>query len=425
MKFLFVFIIGAFTLVAQNAASYLPAVPGNVWKYQNVVLDSLGNPVQGSEFESVDSISAIREFKEKETVFFETKVGGFVTDTSYFAMENSDVLSFLQLSGLPDSLITFEIPEWITLFRFNVPNNTTWQIFRYDTLIVINNTPTNIRIVVEGRKIGNENITVPAGNFNAMKTTISVRVGTVVFNIFFPILTIPVHFYTALDTWIVKYEQPPVNSSNIFFDLTLPGMLQELTEFVPWENSPPVFVTTPDTVAYVDSLYFYQVEITDVDLSLGDTVIVNLVEAPEWLQFDEEALILSGSPTDIDTGKAIVIIEAIDLFGGTTVQEFNIEVMKITGIDNDLIVSEFILYQNYPNPFNPTTVISYQLPAFSNVTLKVYDILGNEVATLINEPKEAGFYEVELDASALSSGVYFYILRTNEFISSKKMVLLK
>jgi len=83
------------------------------------------------------------------------------------------------------------------------------------------------------------------------------------------------------------------------------------------------------------------------------------------------------------------------------------------------------LEQNYPNPFNPTTKISWQLPVSGWQTLKVYDVLGNEVATLVNEYRPAGSYEVEFDASNLSSGVYFYQLKAGSFIEAKKMILLR
>jgi hypothetical protein len=85
----------------------------------------------------------------------------------------------------------------------------------------------------------------------------------------------------------------------------------------------------------------------------------------------------------------------------------------------------FSLEQNYPNPFNPTTKIKYALPKASHTTLKVYDVLGNEVATLVNNEKQAGSYEVEFNASALSSGVYFYKLQSGGFIQTKKMIVLK
>jgi hypothetical protein len=99
----------------------------------------------------------------------------------------------------------------------------------------------------------------------------------------------------------------------------------------------------------------------------------------------------------------------------------------LTGIDDEEnpIASEFKLEQNYPNPFNPSTVISYRLPVTSNVTLKVYDVLGNEIATLVNEEKPVGEYEVEFEGTGLPSGIYFYQLKAGSFIQTKKMVLLK
>jgi hypothetical protein len=90
--------------------------------------------------------------------------------------------------------------------------------------------------------------------------------------------------------------------------------------------------------------------------------------------------------------------------------------------------SGITLLQNYPNPFNPTTAISFQLSAISEVTLKVYNVLGQEVAVLIdNERMESGEYEVQFDASGLPSGVYFYRLNVNngEFVQTKKLLLMK
>jgi hypothetical protein len=83
------------------------------------------------------------------------------------------------------------------------------------------------------------------------------------------------------------------------------------------------------------------------------------------------------------------------------------------------------LCQNYPNPFNPTTTIKYQIPEISFVTIKVYDILGNEIATLVSEEKPAGSYDVEFIGDELPSGIYFYQLEAGNFIETKKMVLLK
>lgn len=107
-----------------------------------------------------------------------------------------------------------------------------------------------------------------------------------------------------------------------------------------------------------------------------------------------------------------------------------------TGLDNskrNSLPGTFSLGQNYPNPFNPTTVIGYQLPVMSKVSLKVYDILGREVVALMNEIKPAGNYSVRWSAQGMPSGIYFYRLVANaipsgkagSFVETRKLVLLK
>ncbi len=86
---------------------------------------------------------------------------------------------------------------------------------------------------------------------------------------------------------------------------------------------------------------------------------------------------------------------------------------------------KYSLSQNYPNPFNPSTVIRYQLPVNSSVTLKVYDVIGREVAIVVNEVKEAGSHTVQFNGSSLSSGVYFYTLKAGSFTTTKKLLLMK
>jgi photosystem II stability/assembly factor-like uncharacterized protein len=93
--------------------------------------------------------------------------------------------------------------------------------------------------------------------------------------------------------------------------------------------------------------------------------------------------------------------------------------------DNGELIIDFHLVQNYPNPFNPTTKLSWQSPISGWKSLKVYDVLGNEVATLVDEYKPAGSYEIDFDASQLSSGIYFYRLQSGNFVETKKMIFLK
>ncbi|MCF8243502.1 MAG: T9SS type A sorting domain-containing protein [Melioribacteraceae bacterium] len=113
---------------------------------------------------------------------------------------------------------------------------------------------------------------------------------------------------------------------------------------------------------------------------------------------------------------------------------FGIDVVTTTKIETEEIVNQFSLSQNYPNPFNPSTTIEYIIPnsvgdenfrPLRMVKLKVFDVLGREIKTLINKPMQPGKYKVEFDASELSSGVYFYTLRSGEIRKTMKFILLK
>jgi len=120
-------------------------------------------------------------------------------------------------------------------------------------------------------------------------------------------------------------------------------------------------------------------------------------------------------------GDAIRIYNFVRLVrGGNTTTEVHQD-----RIGSAILPDDFALYQNYPNPFNPSTVISWQLAVGSQVSLKVYDVLGNEVATLVNEEKAAGKYQVKFDGSKLTSGVYFYKLSAGAFTDTKKFILMK
>jgi len=122
--------------------------------------------------------------------------------------------------------------------------------------------------------------------------------------------------------------------------------------------------------------------------------------------------------TTVDSAYLIGMYTSGLFLGDTT---FNITVDTVFPITK----YGYSLSQNYPNPFNPTTKIKYQVPHTGFVTLKIYDLLGREIATLINEGKPAGSYEVEFDGSGLTSGIYFYKLQAENYTGVKKMVLMK
>ncbi len=119
-------------------------------------------------------------------------------------------------------------------------------------------------------------------------------------------------------------------------------------------------------------------------------------------------------------------VESISFLRGCIVNGILYGDTSVVSVDDEIsIVSNFQLSQNYPNPFNPSTVIKYQIPELSFVTLKVYDVLGSEILTLVNEEIPAGSYEVEFDGTGLPSGIYFYRLQAGNFVETKKMVLMK
>ena len=129
-----------------------------------------------------------------------------------------------------------------------------------------------------------------------------------------------------------------------------------------------------------------------------------------------------------------------DYSGGIFEVWYNVSGCIISGITygellvsvetSEVIVNRYILYQNYPNPFNPSTKIKFTVPSVEtghapSLQLIIYDVLGKEIVTLVNEEKPAGSYEVEFNGNNLSSGVYFYQLRAGSFIQTKKMILMK
>jgi len=120
------------------------------------------------------------------------------------------------------------------------------------------------------------------------------------------------------------------------------------------------------------------------------------------------------SPRNIYFATKFGLMKLLDTLTVTSVGNFN-----------NTIPDHYYLEQNYPNPFNPVTTIKYRIPEEGTVTLKIYDLLGREVKTLVNEQKAAGRYEVEFDADDLASGVYIYRLQVNDYASSKKMILMK
>jgi hypothetical protein len=172
---------------------------------------------------------------------------------------------------------------------------------------------------------------------------------------------------------------------------------------------------------------FYASHVDGVDGAFG-VVLPNTL--PTGIRRVEQRSLATGAvvafATDAD-GVWPSGANTINPSGGTTeIVLAGTDLQWMMGIYSDPVVpTEFAIFQNFPNPFNPTTLVRYQLPVASSVRLAVYDLLGREVAVLVNERKGPGSHEVTFDGAGLASGVYFYRLQAGDFVQAKKLVVLR
>jgi Secretion system C-terminal sorting domain/Outer membrane protein Omp28 len=163
-------------------------------------------------------------------------------------------------------------------------------------------------------------------------------------------------------------------------------------------------------------------------------VMRKMFPTPEGQPFSIASNETKNIPQTIDLeplwdADSLCVVAFVQSTGSKTVYQsetINYNDLTVTGLnETENLPTDFILQQNYPNPFNPTTKISWQSPVSSWQTLKVYDVLGSEVKTLVNEYKPAGKYEISFNATNLPSGVYYYQLSAGNYFETKKMILLR
>jgi hypothetical protein len=133
----------------------------------------------------------------------------------------------------------------------------------------------------------------------------------------------------------------------------------------------------------------------------------------------------TGSATFLTGGQIYLRAGVSVVLGGVFKTILDTALVGVEDENGKIVPEGFSLDQNYPNPFNPTTKIKFSIPELSFVTLKVFDVVGNEIETLVNQEEPAGSYEVQFSAIDLPSGIYFYQLRAGNFVETKKMILIK
>jgi hypothetical protein len=349
LLYLILFMSAAF-INAQTARTFFPQNTGYKWYFEVFPLDSLNNPVTSLAYVQADSFASTGSYLGKDAEIVLSKTGtestiNFLpyTDTSYYSFEASNGWVYYKIGGL-DSLIgildtslvnllqSFE--NWYPVYRFNQTVNTNYDIFSFDTLLVINSTPAQMRFKLEGRRFQDENLQTAIGTFNTKKFRLTSKIIYLLLGII-PITIVERGDTTwiAEDNWIVKSFAPSANVDLSFIgagSFTIPGLKYDIAE------------PQPTSVSDFPSL-------------------------PE----------------------------------------------------------DYILRQNYPNPFNPSTKIVYGIPVSGVTLLKVYDVLGNEIAVLVNQTQAAGMYEVDFNASGLSSGIYYYRLNSGNFTRTGKMIYMR
>jgi hypothetical protein len=171
----------------------------------------------------------------------------------------------------------------------------------------------------------------------------------------------------------------------------------------------------------------------DLTMPQGATGNNNIEEDPQFLDPANLDFRLAEISPCIDTAIALFVLNGDTLVNLNPSQYYGsapdmgaFEYEGPVGIEDYIsIAKEFVLFQNYPNPFNPSTIINYSLPVPGQVTLRVLDILGREVATLVNEQKEVGTHTIKFDASNLTSGIYFYQITAGKYSETRKLILQK
>lgn len=346
---------------AQQASEYFPTQTGFEWKFKVTPLDSLNNPIASSSIFRIDSFATVDNYEGKLANIVLTKSGPLQT---------------ILFQPYLDSL--FYNTEGTNGFEYLSINNILEFLLELDSLGI-------------------------DPNFSF------------------------VEFFASLQDWYSVYRfASPINVEYTLIEKdTTIGVYPLLFEYLGKRLQDQTIQTVLGSFNCKKFLTQWKVSyrllpppFPPIELiTTNDTIWI----APDnWIVQD----IIPSNPIDL----SLLGIDPFFIPGLET--KLTDEIVSVE--NEELTPNKFTLEQNYPNPFNPTTKIRYSIPLVtlsgvegSLVTLKVFDVLGNKVATLVNEEKAVGSYEVEFNSAGLSSGIYFYKLQAGSFIETKKMLLLK
>jgi len=347
---------------SQQASDYFPEQTGFVWNYRSTPLDSLNNKIDSLAFARRDTFAVVSMHQGKNANIVPTKSGPFET----INLLNYDDTLFYHLDGT-DGYDFFDLgPLEIVIAQLD-----------------------------------------------------SLEIDTT-FNF--------VHFFKSLEDWYPTYKFAStvgIEDTLVSRDTVINTPVGAFTFRFEYLNKRLEDETLPTAIGNLDCKKFYmkwKVSVLLLPPPLPPVEVLS-TENTIWIAMDYW-IVQDLIPTNhIDL--SFFLVDPFSIPGVKT------EIESITNITEEFNNPEtFYLSQNYPNPFNPDTKIKFSIPQdlkreTRDVTLKVYDVLGNEVATLVNEYKPSGIYEVEFDGKDLVSGIYFYKLQAGYFVETKKMVLLK
>lgn len=331
---------------SQLSNDFFPNEIGFRWTFKITPLDTNGNQMTHLQSVRIDTFLSRTNFQNKDANVILSKLNEtlpFYLDTNFVHLETTNAWLYTKLFPNIDSIkildtlglikIFSSFIGWHNYFRFNQTVNIEYVIVSKDTTINIGETNYKIRIKISGKRLNDELISVPSGNYYCKKFVINYSINLILFSIEIPIVVFPDTNWITNSLWIVKEIQPPVKIDLSTFNLGryyIYGMIRELTSY-----------KLPSLVA-----------------------------------------------------------------------------------ENDFI-SSFKLYQNYPNPFNTSTIIKFKLFTSAYTSLKIYNILGVELSTLINKHIEPGEYQIIWDAENLPAGVYYYRLISSNQLKTQKAILIK